>query len=405
MKKQIKVAAISTLLLSTLAVPTVSYAKETVEVSVQAIGKFTDVDKKHYAYEAIQWAQQRGIVSGYTDSNGKPNGKFGPNDSVTEAQFTKMLAEFYGFKDDKGKLNNFTPTPLWSDTYYDALATYGVPLNGYFDSGLRNKSVKRGVVAQAIGHLSGNVNSLTDSINYMIGEGITTGQNPQYENSDLLKYFGSNNTLTRAQVVAFLYRMDSNSIKSAGVLAKEVHTNKDGLALAALANKGMSKLDSSLKLGNLSSDKPASGGGSNISIGDNVVTLPTPDFSKSKIPVASDALINRVDVNEINRVISKMSDASYQKILNAGYEVKYTDIDTISMGELIIALKGGDSEIGAITYNKSVSPDLIISLAKELYGIKLTKNELYPSFENVYGDYIITNSGNIFSLRTLPKYK
>ncbi|MFJ7734508.1 S-layer homology domain-containing protein [Lysinibacillus sp. NPDC097231] len=262
MKKQIKVAAISTLLLSTLAVPTVSYAKETVAVNVQANVKFTDVDKKHYAYDAILWAQQRGIVSGYTDSNGKPNGKFGPNDSVTEAQFAKMLAEFYGFKDDKGKLNNFTPTPLWSDTYYDALATYGVPLNGYFDSGLRNKSVKRGVVAQAIGHLSGNANSLTDSINYMIGEGITTGQNPQYENSDLLKYFGSNNTLTRAQVVAFLYRMDSNSIKNAGVLAKDVHSNKEGLALAALANNGISKLDSSLKLGSSASE--TSGGNTNI---------------------------------------------------------------------------------------------------------------------------------------------
>ncbi len=256
MKKQMKIAAMSTLLLSSIAAPTVSFAKESVAVNVQVNGKFTDVDKKHYANEAIQWAQQRGIVSGYTDNNGKPNGKFGPNDSVTEAQFAKMLSEFYGFKDDKGKLNKFSPTPLWSDTYYDALATYGVPLNGYFDSGLRNKSVKRGVVAQAIGHLSGNANSLTDSINYMIGEGITTGQNPQYENSDLLKYFGSNNTLTRAQVVAFLFRMDSNSIKNAGVLAKDVHTNKDGLTLAALANKGMSKLDSSLKLGKLGSETP-----------------------------------------------------------------------------------------------------------------------------------------------------
>jgi|GEM_PF-5149092 len=49
MKKQIKVAAMSTLLLLSLAVPTVSFAKEPVAVNLQASVKFIDVDKKHYA--------------------------------------------------------------------------------------------------------------------------------------------------------------------------------------------------------------------------------------------------------------------------------------------------------------------------------------------------------------------
>ncbi|UKJ43432.1 S-layer homology domain-containing protein [Lysinibacillus sp. ACHW1.5] len=395
MKKQIRVAAISTLLLSSIAAPSVSFAKETIVANVQANTNFTDVDKNHYAYEAIKWAQQQGIVSGYTDNKGKPNGKFGPNDSVTEAQFTKMLVEFYGFKDDKGDLNIHTPAPLWSDTYYDALAAYGVPLNGYFDSGLRNKPVKRGVVAQAIGHISGNVNSLADSINYMIGEGITTGQNPQYENSDLFKYFGTNNTLTRSQAVAFLYRMHNIGVNKAGGIAVSVYNNTESLTLAALANKGVSKLDSSLKLGSLGSDKPVSN--------NNSGTIPSgetnSDYSNSKIPVASDAPANRINVNDINKVVSKISEASYKKILEAGYEVSFTDTNTIYLGDLDIHVRDSNEEIGYISYNKSVSTDLLISLAKELFGLKLTTNDLYPSFENKTSEYIIENFGNDFIMR------
>ena len=114
------------------------------------------------------------------------------------------------------------------DTYYDSLAAYSVPLNGYFDNALRNKPVKRGVVASAIGNLTGNANSLADSINFMIGEGITTGQNPQFEGKDLNKFFGSNNNLTRAQVAAFLYRMHNIDIEEAtGIALIANKTKKD----------------------------------------------------------------------------------------------------------------------------------------------------------------------------------
>ncbi|MFJ7734505.1 S-layer homology domain-containing protein [Lysinibacillus sp. NPDC097231] len=373
MKNKIKVTAISTLLLSSIAAPTVSFAKEPVAVNVQVNGKFTDVDKKHYANEAIQWAQQRGIVSGYTDNNGKPNGKFGPNDSVTEAQFAKMLAEFYGFKDDKGKLNKFTPTPLWSDTYYDALAAYGVPLNGYLDSGLRNKSVKRGVVAQAIGHLSGNANSLTDSINFMIGEGITTGQNPQYENSDLFKYFGANNTLTRAQAVAFLYRMHNIGINRAEGIAVSVYNNKEGLSLAILANKAVSKLDSSLKLGNIRNETSASDGGNNNGDNSKPPVENKPDFSGAKLPVSDSATAKDVNVTDLNKVATLFSSKTIDLFEKNGYEISnaYDGIFFTKSFSLAVIDSKGSSVKYSFIYDKGVDLNFVKSIVKDLSGVTL----------------------------------
>ncbi|MFJ7734503.1 S-layer homology domain-containing protein [Lysinibacillus sp. NPDC097231] len=210
MKKQMKVAALSTLLLSSLAMPTVSFANEPTEEEPHAVAieNFHDVDKNHYAYEAIKWAQQQGIVSGYTDSKGRL--QFGPNDSVTEAQFAKMISEFLQLKDYKGNLAVEKAT--WSDLYYDVLVTYEVPLNGYKNNVARNQPVKRGLVAQTISYVTNGNTNLDYSISYLMNQGITVGENPDYKNSNLQKYFGSENVLTRAQIVTFLYRMNNTGI-------------------------------------------------------------------------------------------------------------------------------------------------------------------------------------------------
>ena len=58
------------------------------KVAQQVVGQFKDVTKSHYAYDAINWAKSEGIITGY------PDGTFKPNESITEGQFAKMLAEF-----------------------------------------------------------------------------------------------------------------------------------------------------------------------------------------------------------------------------------------------------------------------------------------------------------------------
>ncbi|MCH7321807.1 S-layer homology domain-containing protein [Solibacillus sp. MA9] len=364
MKKQLKVAAMSTLLLSSLAVPTGAFADGPNITNVQASAQFTDVSKNHYAYDAIQWAQQRGIVSGYTNSKGKPNGKYGPNDSVTEAQFAKMISEFLQLKDDKGDLNKYTSDLHWADDYYDALASYGVPLNAYFDNNLRNKPVKRGVVAQVIGHLTGNATSLTDSINYMIGEGITTGQNPQFENKDILKYFGSQNTLTRAEVAAFLYRMHNASIDEAIGNAIDAHENQEGLSLVGQANKGISRLDKSLRFGNLGPD-----GKYDNFFGDGFeVVKPSPPI--------------KTDSEYINELKTLVGDENIQKLENKGFKfssTKQQSTGSVSVGysddrngyytNIFFYMKDGELDIIAADFPH----DGVIELYANLMGISESK--------------------------------
>ena len=60
-------------------------------VPVQAADTFKDVPRTHWAYSAVEEMADRGIVSGVG------NGKFNPNDYVTNAQFVSMLMRlFYG---------------------------------------------------------------------------------------------------------------------------------------------------------------------------------------------------------------------------------------------------------------------------------------------------------------------
>lgn len=137
----------SGMLLCAALVPTTALAEGQSTTSVVSTNsQFTDVDSNHYAYNAILWAQSKGIVNGYTD------GTFRPNDIVTEAQFVKMLTKYFNLEDSYGDIKKAKMEEHWADTNYDAIGQYSVPLNGYFNNEIRNQPVKRGVVAQALAY-------------------------------------------------------------------------------------------------------------------------------------------------------------------------------------------------------------------------------------------------------------
>ncbi|KOS68319.1 hypothetical protein AEA09_06950 [Lysinibacillus contaminans] len=207
---------------------------------VEAAG-FKDVSKDHFAYEAVMWAEEYGIIDGYA------NGTFKPNATITEQQFAKLLANFYELETPYGKLKKQTTTANWSDEYYNRLASYGVPFNGYFDNNLRAKAVKRGVVAQAITHLAEGKRGLNDSIQFLLDYFISTGQNPQYEDRDLQKFFGVSNNVTRAQVVTMLHRMDSINLYSISNDAEEIHENANNISLNTRAQNGLNQLDKKMQ--------------------------------------------------------------------------------------------------------------------------------------------------------------
>lgn len=209
--------------------------------TVQAAG-FKDVPEDHYAYEAIMWAEEYDIVNGYAD------GTFKPNATITEQQFAKLLANFYELESPYDELKKQTPAAIWSDEFYNRLASYGVPLNGYFDNTIRAASVKRGVVAQAITHLANGKSGLDQSIQFLLDYYISTGQNPQYENRNLQKFFGVTNNMTRAQVVTMLHRMDKRNFYEISEDAQALHENKSNASLNTRAKNGQNQLDKTMQL-------------------------------------------------------------------------------------------------------------------------------------------------------------
>ena len=62
-----------------------STEKITDKENVEEKPTFNDVDKNHWAYEAIENLTKKGIL------NGKGNGKFDPNGTITRAEFVKIL--------------------------------------------------------------------------------------------------------------------------------------------------------------------------------------------------------------------------------------------------------------------------------------------------------------------------
>lgn len=193
------------LYLSTIAL-SISVAGFVQPLEAEATTIFKDVNSSHYGYEAINWASNEGIVSGYAD------GTFKPNNQVTEAQFAKMLANYFSLGKSKGSISKKVGNAHWSDEYYNQLASYSVPLNGYLSNDLRNENIKRGVVAEAIAYLAEDNMTLEKSIQYLYDNQISTGQNP---NETLIeRHFGANKYLNRAQAVAFIHRLHLAGIDS-----------------------------------------------------------------------------------------------------------------------------------------------------------------------------------------------
>lgn len=207
-------------------------------LSNKPVSAFPDIKPNHYAYEAMAWAIEQGIVSVYG------NGRVGPNDKVTEAQFAVMLERYF----DLQFINNQHPrTEHWADEAYHSLAAYGVPLNGYVDHSIRNQPVKRGLVAQVLVYLGHDNLNNTESIEFLLNHNISTGQNPAVKNN-VLRYFGSDNELTRAQAVTFLYKMKGQQLEEISETASRTYLNNKGYSFDELVEKDEPKVDENLNI-------------------------------------------------------------------------------------------------------------------------------------------------------------
>ena len=177
-----------------------AFAKE-VETS-----PFSDVSTSAYYYEAVKWAQEKGITGGIG------NGLFGPNQPCTRAQIVTFLWRAAGSPEPKS-MSSFSDVS--ADSYYAKAVAWAVENgittgtgDGKFSPDAtctRAQSVT--FLFRAIGKLVDSKaefsDVLTDSyyanaVAWAVENGVTNGI------GDGL--FGPDNSCTRAQIVTFLYR-------------------------------------------------------------------------------------------------------------------------------------------------------------------------------------------------------
>ena len=167
---------------------------------------FSDVSTNAYYYEAVKWAQEKGITGGIG------NGLFGPNQPCTRAQIVTFLWRAAGSPEPKA-MSSFTDIP--ADSYYAKAVAWAVENgittgtgDGRFSPDAtctRAQSVT--FLFRAIGKLVDSKaefsDVLTDSyyanaVAWAVENGVTNGI------GDGL--FGPDNSCTRAQIVTFLFR-------------------------------------------------------------------------------------------------------------------------------------------------------------------------------------------------------
>ena len=167
---------------------------------------FSDVSTSAYYYDAVEWAQEKGITGGIG------NGLFGPNQPCTRAQIVTFLWRAAGSPEPKS-MSSFSDVS--ADSYYAKAVAWAVENgittgtgDGKFSPDAtctRAQSVT--FLFRAIGKLVDSKaefsDVLTDSyyanaVAWAVENGVTNGI------GDGL--FGPDNSCTRAQIVTFLFR-------------------------------------------------------------------------------------------------------------------------------------------------------------------------------------------------------
>ncbi|HDN26054.1 MAG TPA: hypothetical protein ENG03_02955 [Thioploca sp.] len=108
------------------------------------------VDASKWVIQSVCYAFERGIISGYTDTDGNPTGKFRPNDPITFDQLLAIVLNSFGF--DKSCWPKHEKD--WSLPYRAAGEYFGIDLK------VGNKSISRGLAVHFLRQLYSRRNEL-----------------------------------------------------------------------------------------------------------------------------------------------------------------------------------------------------------------------------------------------------
>ena len=168
---------------------------------------FSDVSTSAYYYEAVKWAQEKGITGGIG------NGLFGPNQPCTRAQVVTFLWRAAGSPAPMLNKNPFMDVHT-SDYYYDAVLwavqngiTNGTSAKTFSPDATVTRAQVVTFLWRANGQPAAGNSGFLDvssnayyarAVDWAFANGITTGVD--------YGAFGPDTACTRAQIVTFLYR-------------------------------------------------------------------------------------------------------------------------------------------------------------------------------------------------------
>ena len=168
---------------------------------------FSDVSTSAYYYEAVKWAQEKGITGGIG------NGLFGPNQPCTRAQIVTFLWRAAGSPEPKS-MSSFSDVS--ADSYYAKAVAWAVENgittgtgDGKFSPDAtctREQAVAFLYRASGSPAVSGSSAFSDVAANAYYADAVAWAEKNGVTGGIGGGLFGSGNTCTRAQIVTFLYR-------------------------------------------------------------------------------------------------------------------------------------------------------------------------------------------------------
>ncbi|MDR6551554.1 S-layer homology domain-containing protein [Paenibacillus qinlingensis] len=151
--------------------------------------EFSDMEG-HWAQNAVNWASNLNIVTGY------PQGDFRPNNSVSQSEFLTMMVNMFVSKDPslKTALDKVNPP----DKEWDA-KVFQLANDNNWTIGERGSLASRGRVAYLLVNSQGLNCTLNESVQSLLSDNISKGKIDATVDG-----YRSGDTLTRAEAVTFL---------------------------------------------------------------------------------------------------------------------------------------------------------------------------------------------------------
>lgn len=180
------------------------------------VDKYNDYNAKAYWAKDMNWAIQKGLISGYQNqihptspSKGKGNW-IDPNGNLTEYQMLNVMLRYLSKTDFEAAKIDLKDKTASNFAYveYQIAANHGIMTKGSTtNDNFAKQQVTRGQMAQALVSMHyGKSVTLQEAIDFMYANELTTGVNAS--EGQTLENFGANVKLSRSHIVAFIGRYD-----------------------------------------------------------------------------------------------------------------------------------------------------------------------------------------------------